>query len=75
MTITQKPNSTAKPATPSGSHRAAPAGRDGQRRVLIEGVAPELEGGRYPIQRTVGEMVTVEADLVAEGHDILGGAV
>lgn len=43
----------------------------GRRRVVIEGVAPEIDGGRYPIKRTVGQTVIVEADIFADGHDRL----
>src|SRR5262249_53812330 len=40
-------------------------------RVVIRGVQPEIECGRYPIKRTVGEQVQVEADVFADGHDSL----
>ncbi|MBX2969238.1 MAG: alpha-1,4-glucan--maltose-1-phosphate maltosyltransferase [Cyclobacteriaceae bacterium] len=41
----------------------------GQSRVLIENVQPEVDGGRYPAKRTVGERVDVTADIFADGHD------
>ncbi|HEX2644103.1 MAG TPA: alpha-1,4-glucan--maltose-1-phosphate maltosyltransferase [Thermoanaerobaculia bacterium] len=44
---------------------------DGRRRVIIEGVAPEIDGGRFPIKRTVGERVVVEADAFTDGHDAI----
>ncbi len=44
-------------------------------RVVIEGVAPEIDGGRFPIKRTVGEEVVVSADIFAEGHDLLTAVV
>jgi starch synthase (maltosyl-transferring) len=40
-----------------------------QRRVVIEGVTPQVDEGRYPAKRTVGEDVVVEADVFADGHD------
>ena len=40
-------------------------------RVVIEGVTPELDGGRFPVKRVVGQTVTVGADVFAEGHDRL----
>ncbi|MFO0908188.1 MAG: alpha-1,4-glucan--maltose-1-phosphate maltosyltransferase [Isosphaeraceae bacterium] len=40
-------------------------------RVIIEGVEPEIDCGRFPIKRTIDEEVVVQADLFAEGHDIL----
>ncbi len=45
------------------------------RRVVIENVQPEIDGGRYPIKRTLGEGVVVEADIHADGHDILSAVV
>ena len=42
---------------------------EGRRRVVIEGVQPEIDCGRFPIKRTVGETVVVEADVFADGHD------
>jgi starch synthase (maltosyl-transferring) len=41
------------------------------RRVVIERVTPEVDGGRFAIKRTVGESVLVEADILADGHDTL----
>ncbi len=42
---------------------------EGRRRVAIEAVQPEFDCGEFPIQRVVGETVTVEADIFADGHD------
>ena len=47
----------------------------GRRRVVIERVWPEIDAGRFPIKRTVGEHVTVSADVFADGHDVLAGVV
>jgi starch synthase (maltosyl-transferring) len=44
-------------------------------RVVIEGIWPQIDGGAYPIKRTVGQQVVVEADLLADGHDRLAGAL
>jgi len=44
---------------------------DGRRRAVIEGVYPEIDCGRYPIKRVVGEEVNVEADIFTDGHDAL----
>jgi starch synthase (maltosyl-transferring) len=43
----------------------------GRTRVVIEGVTPEVDGGRFPVKRTVGEKVVVEADVLADGHEAL----
>jgi starch synthase (maltosyl-transferring) len=44
---------------------------DGRRRVVIESVAPEIDGGRFPAKRALGERITVEADVFADGYDAL----
>jgi len=44
---------------------------DGRRRVVIEGVTPEIDAGGFPAKRAVGERLTVEADVFADGHDAL----
>jgi starch synthase (maltosyl-transferring) len=44
-------------------------------RVVIESVLPEIDGGRFPITRTPGELVTVSADIFADGHDVIGAAL
>jgi starch synthase (maltosyl-transferring) len=46
-----------------------------QRRVVIENVRPSVDDGRFAIKRTVGERVTVTADVFADGHDVLAAAV
>jgi starch synthase (maltosyl-transferring) len=43
----------------------------GKARVVITGVTPEIDCGHFPIKRTVGEEVNVEADVFADGHDEL----
>jgi starch synthase (maltosyl-transferring) len=45
------------------------------RRVVIEGLQPEIDGGKYPVKRTVGERVVVAADIHADGHDVLSAVV
>ncbi len=42
-----------------------------QNRVVIERLAPEIDGGRFAIKRVVGEIVRVEADVLADGHDLV----
>jgi starch synthase (maltosyl-transferring) len=42
---------------------------DGRRRVVIESVKPEIDCGRFPIKRIVGDTVVVEADVFGDGHD------
>jgi starch synthase (maltosyl-transferring) len=42
---------------------------DARNRVVIERVSPEIDCGRFPVKRVVGERVVVEADVFADGHD------
>ena len=42
---------------------------EGRRRVEIEEIRPQVDGGRFPIKRTVGESVQVEARAFTDGHD------
>ena len=44
-------------------------------RVVIRGVEPEIECGRFAIKRAVGEDVVVEADIFADGHDSIAAVV
>ena len=46
-----------------------------RRRVAIESVRPEIDGGRFAIKRTVGETVHVTADIFADGHDRLAAVL
>ena len=41
----------------------------GRNRVIIENVQPEIEAGRFPVKRIVGDTVTVTADIFGDGHD------
>ncbi len=41
------------------------------RKVVIENVQPEVDCGRFPIKRTIGERVQVSADIFTDGHDVL----
>jgi starch synthase (maltosyl-transferring) len=63
---------------PAAKRRSASSARqpdapavDGRRRVVIERVLPEVDGGRFAIKRTVGEVVEVTAHVHADGHDVL----
>jgi len=40
-------------------------------RVIIQALKPEIDGGRFPIKRTVGENVIVEADIFSDGHEVI----
>jgi starch synthase (maltosyl-transferring) len=44
---------------------------DGRKRVVIERVAPDVDCGRFPIKRVIGETVIVQADVFSDGHDVV----
>jgi starch synthase (maltosyl-transferring) len=44
-------------------------------RIQIGSPAPMIDCGRYPSKRTVGDAVSVSADIFADGHDILRAVV
>ncbi|HET6611217.1 MAG TPA: alpha-1,4-glucan--maltose-1-phosphate maltosyltransferase [Kofleriaceae bacterium] len=48
---------------------------NGRCRVVIEGISPQIDGGRYPIKRIVGDSVSVRADVITDGHDLVAGCV
>jgi starch synthase (maltosyl-transferring) len=66
-----------KTAAQQGEPAGTPAGLDSRllRRVVVEGVHPQVDGGRFPIKRTVGDEVTVGADIYTDGHDRLAAVL
>ena len=59
-----------KPATTNTAARRE-LGPDVLRRVVVEGVEPQVDCGRFPIKRVSGDPVTVTADIHADGHDVV----
>lgn len=47
----------------------------GRNRVIIEGIDPEIDAGRFPIKRVVGDSVCVEADVFTDGHDAVAAVL
>jgi starch synthase (maltosyl-transferring) len=46
-------------------------GNEAKARVVIEGITPQLDGGLFAVKRVPGELVTVEADVFGDGHDVV----
>ncbi|MCR4291345.1 MAG: DUF3416 domain-containing protein, partial [Candidatus Kuenenia sp.] len=42
---------------------------EGRKRVIIENVKPQIDCGRFPVKRVIGEKVVVRADVFTDGHD------
>ena len=38
-------------------------------RLAIERIHPEIDGGRFPVKRVVGDILEVSADIFTDGHD------
>jgi starch synthase (maltosyl-transferring) len=34
-----------------------------------------VDGGRFPVKRTVGDQVRVEADIFTDGHDAIAASL
>ncbi|MGN6484554.1 MAG: maltotransferase domain-containing protein, partial [Thermomicrobiales bacterium] len=43
--------------------------------ILIEAVTPQVDCGRYPVKREVGDLVEVEADIFRDGHEKIAAVV
>jgi len=46
-----------------------------RKRVVIEEVTPQVEEGAYPIKRTPGQRVHVEADIFTDGHELVSASL
>jgi len=46
-----------------------------QQRVVIERVSPQINGGELSIQRVVGQLVNISADILADGHDLMAASI
>jgi starch synthase (maltosyl-transferring) len=44
-------------------------------RIQIQEVSPQVDCGRYPVKRTVGDKIEVTARIFRDGHETLGAAV
>jgi len=62
-------------ASPAAPAAPSPQFSGGRQRVVIEGVYPEVDAGKFPVKRSLGETVTVEADISADGHDVLSAVL
>lgn len=44
-------------------------------RIVVEAVTPQIDCGRYPVKRVVGDTVQVQADIFRDGHDQLAAVI
>jgi len=66
--MSPRKSSGARRRKPRAAEVAIPVTR---RTVIIENVAPSVDGGRYAAKREIGARVEVSADILKEGHDVL----
>jgi starch synthase (maltosyl-transferring) len=70
----KKTTTTAKRTKADGSKSSAATSTkpaNGRSRVVVEGVTPQIDGGRFAVKRVVGDQVRVEADVFGDGHDLV----
>ena len=58
-----------------GATRTNRIGRGDVRTVWIGSVWPELDGGRFPVKREVGDLFEVTADILREGYEALAAVL
>ncbi|HTU58405.1 MAG TPA: maltotransferase domain-containing protein, partial [Polyangiales bacterium] len=54
---------------PARAPAVTPLPDAGARRIVIENLTPQVDGGRFAVKRTLGDRVVVEADVFTDGHD------
>lgn len=48
---------------------------NGQQRVIIENVQPQVDGGIFPAKRILKDRVKIEADIFCDSHDMLSAEI
>ena len=46
-----------------------------ENRIAIETITPQLDGGRFPVKRVIGDTLVVEADIVCDGHETIAAVL
>src|ERR671922_1221264 len=69
--VRKEPGAAAPTRKTAGARGDLPAAAELRRTVVIEAIAPVVDGGRYPVKREVGAVFEVSADIFKEGHDVL----
>ncbi|KAA0993798.1 alpha-1,4-glucan--maltose-1-phosphate maltosyltransferase [Dyadobacter aurulentus] len=49
--------------------------KDGRKRVVITNVGPQVEEGKFPAKRAIGESIVFSADVFGDGHDAVAASV
>jgi starch synthase (maltosyl-transferring) len=44
-------------------------------RIAIENITPKVDDGNFPVRRVVGEVLVIDANIIADGHDKLAAEI
>ena len=72
---TDAPRATKKKAGRRSAESEAALMALAENRLAIEGVTPEIDGGRFAVKRVEGEDLTISVDVFSDGHDKIARAV
>jgi starch synthase (maltosyl-transferring) len=61
--------------TPSTRVKQAATAAGRAPRIAIETISPTVDGGKFAVKRMVGDVIRIEADVFADGHDKLAVAL
>jgi len=56
---------------PAPRRPAMPVEWAAEARIAIEAIYPEIDGGRFPIKRILGDTVPVWVDIFCDGHEVI----
>ena len=48
---------------------------NGQQRVFIENIQPQVNCGDFPVKRVIGDTIKISADIYCDSHDVLSAEV
>jgi starch synthase (maltosyl-transferring) len=48
---------------------------NGQQRVFIENIKPQVNCGDFPVKRVIGDTIKITADIYCDSHDVLSAEV
>ncbi len=58
-------------ASAASTNTTLPLADAGLQRAVVENVRPNVDGGRFPVKRVLGDRFEVTADAFADGHDVV----
>jgi len=75
-TVAKNTRSTREtPKAPAGAEKQTEPVALGRSRAVIDAIRPSIDAGAFAAKRAVGEPLDIEADIFADGHDMLGAVL